>query len=389
MRKIAYHFILLQILLITVHSHAQNITEDSLYKVAFKNIYDNPDESITIGKTLLKKEKNAENKVTIHLLIANAYVSKRNFDESLKYILNAKEMQNEIKDPMKKITLLTAIAYQYQQMELFDKSLETLDQIDQQLEEYNEDEKRKYSGMGKSYAIRGMIYKNQYNPKIALEKFLIAIKYLEKAKQAKSTSKENENIMNERINNNMSVIHYNIGGSYVDLKMYQKARENYLKSDEYAERAKAKNLKAYSLKGLAETSTLYGNHAEAIKLLETALVYSKDVSDMVLSERIYKGLADNYLALNQPEKYQECNEKYQEIQFEREQSELRSINRAINSYNEDNKKKNKETQKTYKFRNYIILISGIIIAGVFIFLLISRILKNRKLERKIRNILDN
>lgn len=358
-------------------SIAQNIREDSLYKKAQANIYNDPDKTIETAEYLLKREKSTDDIVTIHLLIANAYVSKRNFDESLKYVLKAKSLQNKIKDPYRKIVLLTAIAIQYQQMELFDKSLESLDEADEQLSLYQGDRYLKYGEMAKSAAIRGMIYRNQYNAKPALEKLLTSVSYYREVIKGKPASEL------KRTFANMSVIYYNIAACYIDLKMLTKAQEYYLKSDEYAEKAEAKNLKAFALKGLAEVQTLKGEHKEAVNTLEEALRYSTDIGDIMLNERVFKGLAENYLALGEFQNYKEFKEKSLEMQQKREQNELESINRAVDTHIDETSGQNIKVKSRYSRYMYVIMAFGSFIVLIALFMIRKIFIKNKKLRKKI------
>jgi len=358
-------------------SIAQNIKEDSLYKKAQANVYNDPDKTIETAKYLLKREKSTDDIVTINLLIANAYLSKRNFDESLKYVLKAKSLQNKIEDPYRKIVLLTAIAIQYQQMELFDKSLESLDELDDQLTLYNGDKYLKYGEMAKSAAIRGMIYRNQYNAKLALEKFFVSVNYFQEVMKGKPASELKQTFAN------LSVIYYNIAASYIDLKTLPKAQEYYLKSDEYAEKAEAKNLKAFALKGLAEVQTLKGEHKEAVNTLEEALRYSTDIGDMMLSERIFRGLAENYFATGEFQKYREFNEKSFEIQRKREQNELESINRTIDAQTDETSRQNIEVKSRYSRYIDVVIALGSFILLIALYMIRKIFIKNNELRRKV------
>lgn len=161
----------------------QKISNDSLIKKANQEIYNNPDIALRIGKQLLQKEKDVTKLVKVHLILATASIAKRDFDGSLKYLLVAREMVQKTNDPKIKTTVLVSIALQYQQMDFFSKSLETLDEAGEYLEQIPDGEIEKYFETARSYALRGMIHKSQFNPEIALQEFLIAANNFDKVKE--------------------------------------------------------------------------------------------------------------------------------------------------------------------------------------------------------------
>jgi hypothetical protein len=58
-------------------------------------------------------------------------------------------------------------------------------------------------------------------------------------------------------------------------------------------------LEAFALKGLAQVFTLEGKFSEAIPILQNALLISSKVNDLILNQELYKGMSENYLALNE------------------------------------------------------------------------------------------
>jgi tetratricopeptide (TPR) repeat protein len=159
---------------------SQKISDSALMKKAALEIYDNLDHTIEIGENLLKKDNDIKTSIDIYMLLSTANIAKRNFDESLKYILKAKELSEKTNNAKSQASVLISVAIQYQQMELFSKSLETLDEADHYLVKIPENATEKYIETARSYAIRGMIYKSQSIPEIALEKFWISIQNFEK-----------------------------------------------------------------------------------------------------------------------------------------------------------------------------------------------------------------
>lgn len=336
-------------------------------------IYENPDESIAIVNKLLEGEKNTEKKINLYLVISSAYVSKRNFDTSLKYILKAKELLKDTNAAKVKINVLISIAAQYQQMELFSKSLETLDEAEQLIRSAPAGNMADFN-LGKIFAIRGMIYKSQSNPELALQKFLTSYRYFRENSQGKPSSA------------NMSIVLYNIGYCYLDLNQNEEAEKNFLKAVEYSKKAAAKSLEAFSLKGLAEVYTVTGRNKEALTLLGNAENLSRNVGDLVLNEGIYKGMADNYLILNRAEEYRAYNQKYLKTRFEREQSELKSINTSIDNHTAEAEEQMKTLNSRYRALRIAAAVIGLAAAAVLLIMVFRIRRKNRLLEDDIRKI---
>ncbi|WP_223606015.1 lipopolysaccharide assembly protein LapB [Chryseobacterium sp. OSA05B] len=340
----------------------QKTSFDSLMKVARLEIYDNPDNAIRIGKNLITKEKDIHKQIGIYQLLSTAHIAKRDFDHSLQYLLKAKETAEKTNDLKVRTSVLISAAIQYQQMELFSKSLETLNEADQYLDKLPDDLPEKHIETARSYAIRGMIYKSQSNPEIALEKFLISIQNFEKIKHKQTTY------------SNMSVVYYNIGYCYLNLNQLEKADQAFIRSAEYARKNKAKSLEAFALKGMAQMYKQKKENETALQLLIKAEDLSKNTGDLILNEGIYKEMSENYLAMGKSGLYQNYSRKYFEMRFQREQNELSSINHSINEHNKETLKKSMEIKT--RFHYFVGIIIGI--GSLLIILLTSLIFRIRK-----------
>ncbi|WP_185290451.1 lipopolysaccharide assembly protein LapB [Chryseobacterium lactis] len=366
--KLYFRITLLAALFCHVAFFGQKISDDSLMKIANQEIYNNPDQSISIGKKLLQKEKDPNKSVKIYLLLSTAGIAKRNFDESLQYILKARELVRKTNDPKINTSFLIAAAVQYQQMELFSKSLEALDEADEYLVKLPENSYLRNFETARSFALRGMIYKSQSNPEIALQEFSIAIRNFEKIKEKEKTYF------------NQSIIYYNIGHCYLNLNQPENAGAAFMKSRNLAGLIKAKSLESFALKGLAEMNKQKHKNQEALELLIKAEDLGRESGDLTLNEGIYKEMADNYLAMGNPGLYQVYSKKYTETKFKREESELRSINHAIDVHNGETQKKSERVTDRYNY-----LIAAVIIVGAFILsIILYLIIKIRKQNKGFR-----
>ncbi|KAA2215639.1 tetratricopeptide repeat protein [Chryseobacterium sediminis] len=373
--KFFFHIILLCVLFFQAPLFGQKISDDSLMKIANQEIYNNPDYAISIGKKLLQKENNLDKSIKIYLILSTAGIAKRNFDESLQYILKARELLQKTNDPKIHTSFLIAAAMQYQQMELFSKSLETLDEADEYLAKLPEDSYLKNFETARSFALRGMIYKSQSNPEIALQEFLIAIRNFEKIQEKEKTYF------------NQSIIYYNIGHCYLDLNQPDNAGTSFMKSMNLAELIKAKSLEAFALKGLAEMNKQKHQNQKALELLIKAENLGKEADDLSLNEGIYKEMADNYLAMGNPNLYQVYSRKYLETKFKREQSELSSINHAIDVHNMETQKKSNKLITRYNYFIAGLIIIGLFILSIFFYFVMKIRKRNKKYQDEIKQLI--
>lgn len=302
---------------------------EQVYKKAFSYVYENPDNAVKLVNQMLKNEKNIDNQIKLYQLLSRVYMSKRDFDKSLDCVLKMKELSKSISNPEQKIKILNSIALQYQNMGLYSRTIESLDEY-YKLCQTLPDGKFKTLYTGMNSAVRGLVYKNQDNNELALEKFFIALRYINQVGNYENSIA------------NTSVILYNIGYSYFYLKKYNEAEKYFRQSAHIAKSAHAESLEAFAYKGLSENYTVLGRHQEAIELLKKSVNLSKKVGDLVLSEGIYKGFSDNYLALQDWNNYEVYNKLYIETKFAREQSELASLNKSIDALNLENNQKIEE-----------------------------------------------
>ncbi len=336
---------------------------DAMKARARDAIYEQPDETIQLTLRILKTEKDPEQIAQLYMLMSNAYISKRNKDSSLYYILKAADLLHTDASPAIKLKLLNSVAVQYQQMELYDKALQTLDQASELITKLPENQEDKRFNSGFNSAVRGMIYRSQANPDLALKKFRDAA---ENFLQLKPSEKTDANI---------SIIYYNIGYCFIDLDQYAEASAQFKISEKYAVQAKANSLEAYALKGLGESSLLLNNHQESIKALKKAETLAEPVGDLVLNEGIYQLLSSNYLAVKDFVEYEKYNAKLSEVRKNLEQSEIKSISRYLDTQNRDQARNNKELYKRYYLKIAIAFLVAALIA-------ISFFLAARKMQEK-------
>lgn len=353
MNKTGYKLVLLLAVFIAGHSLCQD-KADSLYNAAILQVYDNPDSAIQLANELYdlgSSEK--KHQAMAMVLISTAYSSKRDFQKSLAYALKAKDLNKSIKDPLLQVQILSKLASQYQQLGVNDKALEILDEADVIANQIESNDSVR-SIVGNNYAIKGFIYTNQLSCDVA-------VSYFEKAIQVYSTVNETARILA-----NKSVITYNIGNCMISLNRLHDAEEKFKNAEVFAERAGANSLQAFSLKGLAEVYTLEGKNMEALEKLKKAETLAKDVGDLVLNREIYKGMADNYLALNDWDNYLKQNDK--QISFSQQivTAERQTINNLLTNYAQE--LESKESKIRWYYGGAIILLLLSIFSLLYFFL---------------------
>lgn len=367
--------IFLMMILINFSCFAQQINDDSLFKRANQEYYNNPNESIQIVKQLLKRERNPDKIIKLYLVISSAELTKGNFNASLQYLFKARELALKSNDPKVQTTFFITIALQYEQMELDSKTLESLDEAEQYLAKIPDGTYHKYFEIGRINLVQGMISKKQNNPEIALQRFQTAVKSFEKIKEASKTYY------------NQSILFFYIGNCYLDLGSEEKAEKAFTKAYDLAIITDSNSLESYALKGLSQIQKIKHQNNRALQYLKDAEERGKKTDDSKLLEEIYKEMADNYLAMGNQNYYQLYNKKLQELQFKREQLELSSVNESINVQNKNALIKTQELESTYKNLIMLILILGCSICFSISFAAYKLMKGNRQNTREIQKIL--
>lgn len=353
--------------------YAQNKKHlDSLIKASTLEIYENPDKAIATGKSIFEDPKNnAKNKIRGLMLISDGYSSKRDYQKSLEYVLKANQLAVPLNEDLLKIRILFKLAAQYEHLKIYDKAINFLDESEQLILAFPVRDSVQFL-LGNNYVIRGFIYKEQLNCDIAINFFEKGIKQYEGFDESITSA-------------NLSITYYNIGNCYTLMAKNEEAKSSFAKSISVAKKVNAKSLEAFSLKGLAEVYTLEGNYNEAIKALQEALIISKSVGDLVLNQGIYKGLSENYLAINQWEKYRIYHLNYLKTQLEVKESERKSISISLD---ETMAVQNSKLEAIIPNYYYGILTSVLITLVVVIFSFFNY-KKTKKSNLKLQDLIDD
>lgn len=360
---------LLLIAMLSGHSHAQTRKEiDSLLKSGTFEVYENPDKAIAIGKRVFEaKASDINRKINGLIMVSDAYSSKRDYRKSLEYVIKAKSLSQQTDNVTIRIKLLTKTAIQYQQLKIYDKAIESLDEALEAGRGFPQDSIQFL--IGNNYTIRGFIYKEQFNCDIAIDYFN---KGIERYKRNES------NITHA----NLSIVTYNKGNCYIQLSDYEAAKKSFNESLVYAKSIDAKSLQAFALKGLAEVHTLEGQYSEAIKILTEAEAISTDVGDLILNQGIYKGLSENYLAVNEWVNYRKFQQRYLETQQKIKISERKSVGDSLQELEKIQQQKLSELKIDYIFAILLVIVLTFLAVVLFV-------IYDKKGKKKIAGLQQN
>jgi tetratricopeptide (TPR) repeat protein len=375
LNSVSIPFVAVIILLImALPTCAQNKKRlDSIVKSASNQMYNNPDNVIKSGLIVLKEAgKNNDYKILGYKLISDGYSAKRDYEKSLEYVMKASQLLSFSNDQLLKIITLNKIGIQYHQLKIYDKAIEYLDQSEHIMMEYPiPDSIRTY--LGRNYIVRGFIYKEKFNCEIAIDFFDRGIIELQKTRT-------------KIVNSAISIAKYNKGNCYILMLNNKLAKQNFEEANQYAKDINALSLQAFALKGLAQVYTLEGNYQLAIQTLNNARVLSSSVDDLILNQEIYKGLSENYLAINKWEEFKKYQNNFLNTQKLIKDRERKSVSESLDLKDEslNIELKNEISKYYYKFIGFAFIIIILIIS--FIFLIRNKVKNIRLLRVEIHSL---
>lgn len=325
---------------------------ENFLKVGSQEIYSNPDKVIKNGEIILKKPGlDIDYKIKVNRLISDGYSATRDYEKSLQYVIKANSLLRFSQDKLLKIAITNKMGIQYHQLKIYDKALQYLDQAEQLIAEYPEKDSVRTES-GRNYIVRGFIYKEKLSCAIAIAFF---DKGIIEFKKTGSTAD----------NGRISIAQYNKGNCYLLLSNNKLARENFVQAIESAKAIGAKSLQAFALKGLARANTLEGEYPAAIKALDEALSMSTDIQDLILNQELYKGLSENYLDINDLEKFKFYQQKYTITQKMLKENERVSASESLGVKEAEFKSKITNLESEFYYALLLLLFLSILIIILF------------------------
>lgn len=365
------HLITLLLCTLSVTVYAQKDL-DSILTANRNAIYEDPDRAIEIGNDISNRATSTQTKVQAYMLISNAYLSKRENNKSMEFILKAQGLLKDIKNIRSRMNVLNSIGMQYQQLRIYDKAIDYLDES-LSLSNQVKDPDSLYSILGYNHSIRGFVYREQMSCEIALTYFDRAIDQFGKAGNEKP------------ILANISTLYYNKGNCFLQTSQIDSARNSFKLSISYAKRAEANSLLAFAKKGFSEVLTAEGNYKQAIQDLKEAEKQSENIGDLVLNQGIYRNLSENYLAEGNQKLHQTYFERYLAAQKEITSKERETINNSIQNLISENKESTHK--KVKELRNFQLGIYLLTLLTTLI--LVFQVIKARKAYLHIKKELNS
>ncbi len=356
--KLTYTILASMLFFNVFSAYSDNLQEesqiDSLLSARTNDIYENPDQSIAYGLSISENTEYSNMfRIRGLMLVSLGYTSKRDYQKALEYIIKADELSSDSDSQSLKLKILFSTGILYQQLKIYDKSIAYMEEIEKiaMLPSLRDSISIRLN-LANSYIVKGFIYKDNLNCDIAQEYFDKGIR-------------EYENLNTSNNSANLSIVYYNKGNCYILLSEYGLAKNSFNRSIGLAKLDKASSLISFAQKGLAEVYTLEGNYQDAIDLLQKAMETSKNVGDLVLNLGIYKGLFENYLALNQWEDYQKYYDQYLKTQLAIKISERNSVSDSIDKSSKIQNEKILFIKNQFQNRiKWIIIVVFLIIIGV-------------------------
>lgn len=376
-KNITLFFTLASLLFAADSLYSQNVKKlDSIIKQGSTEIYIDPDKVIKLGNVVLKESgENIDYKIKGYKLISDAYSSKRDYEKSLDYLIKASELLDQSNDKLLNINIVNKTGIQYHQLKVYDKAIQYLDQAEQLISEYPVKDSV-HIELGKNYVVRGFIYKEKLSCSIAIAYLDRGIAELRKSKRKSDSATK------------ISIAIYNKGNCYLLMHNNKLALQNFQEAAQIAQQVNAKSLEAFALKGSAKVYTLEGKNSEAIIALNKALELSAEVNDLILNQEIYKGLAENYLAINQWEQFKTFQQKFIDVLKLIKERERTSVSESLGVKEAELKKKQTELAKNFYYV-LLFLVLVLVLIVLFFYVIINRKRKEIEVIKNQISVLQN
>ncbi|WP_312764982.1 hypothetical protein [Epilithonimonas sp.] len=326
-------------------------------------IFKNPAKAKEIANDLYKTSgESIPQKINALLILAQSDALLANYDSSLQYALEAKNLSETLSDESFKIRIYAYLSYHYYRLNVNDKAWSYIDNAEKILKTYKLPDSLGYL-KGNIFFTKASMYQKELDCTYAINYFNEAIKAY------------NESIKNEYANTNLGLAYSQKGYCELELSQLSEAQNSFKRAISNSEKNHDIRNNIYAVTGLARVDALRGNFAESNRVLLQELQKTKEGNLKHLQNDIYKFIAYNYLKLKDTKNYEFYDKLYKNSQSEFSKTESGSINHIINDAS-----KNKEEDTHPKY-----LIVGIIIIFVLVILIIFIIFRIRNMKKRMKN----
>lgn len=332
-------------------SFAQNNKEiDSLINVGNSFIFKNPKKTIQIGEEILKnKDISNSYKISSYILVANGYSALNEFEKSIEIARKANDLATKINDNTNQIRTLGFIGNQYIRIEMRDEAWHYLDKADKLSQTVSLPDSMKYL-IGNINLLKGFLYKRSLDCEYAIKHFNKAIVEFKKDEGNGFAVANLGQAYNQK-----GFCFMSINKDSAELSLQKGLKD--------ARKNGAKSLECNALIGLSEIKTSRNEFLSSNQTLDSALLISKEVKQIDMESRIYKLMADNFLALNNFERHLHYKELFASNQSKLTSEAAKSVNELIRKRNEDKQEIYNSTQNKF---NWILSILIFILLGIII-----------------------
>ncbi|MDR6967266.1 YesN/AraC family two-component response regulator [Flavobacterium arsenatis] len=338
---------------------------EELLEKANQLVYSNPDEALKIAEHLLKISAIGTEKASLHLLVAESYVVKGNYNNAITSVFEAGKHFETIDHTLQiKILLLKSALLR----DLY---------LDSQSEKY---------GLDAEKLTQKLSSKNNkaFKANFILNKVEM---HLERRRSHKAQDLLQKNEMlfkdfsfeNPEINQNHIIVKARIFSSLSEL---DSATIYFNRAIQFSQNRKYPNVfeKAIVYNELGRLYFQKKEHQESIVLLLKALEEAKKISNTPLLKSINRQLAVNYLALNNKVNYQLYSNEFLRLNNTLEQAEQESVNNAFNLISQEQELYFEDEKKEHSVYFYVVLASSIIIILICLLLWIKVRWKKKRLK---------
>lgn len=341
-------------------SYAQQPDLNKKIEEGNKLIFQNPEKAKEIGREVYQKaDEDSYVKINALLILAQSEALLANYESSLKYALEAKQIAEKLNDNSYKARVYIYLGYHYQRINLKDKAWEYIDEAEKIVQAHPIPDSLSYI-KGNIFFTKASMYQTDLDCNYAITYFNKAIKaYRESA--------------NQYANSNIGLAYGQKGYCELELNKLTEAEQSFTEAIENSEHNHDTRNGIYARMGIARIYTLKNNYNKSNELLHSELKRADAANLKHVKNEIYEYLADNYLKLKDVKNYELYDGLYKKSKSEFAKSEMVSVNHIL---------KDVSKQKEKKFFSPLII--GFIVIFILLIGLILMIFRTRKLKSKMK-----
>lgn len=341
---------------------------DSMIASANQYLFKSPEKSIEIGNAILQRKSVSDAyQISSYILISNGYSALGNYQKAIAFALKANERAGQTKDVASQIRTLGLIGNLYIRIEMRDEAWHYLDKADKLSQTVSLPDSKKYL-IGNINLLKGFLYKRSLDCAYAIKHFNKAIAEFRKD-QNNGFAKANLG----QAYNQKALCYLNINKD--------SAQVSFEKGLADARKNGAKSLECNALIGLSEIQNSKNDFKASNQILLSALPLSEEVNQLEMQSRIYRLLAENFIALQEFDEHLKYQNLFNALQSRLSEEQSKTINELIQKRNEFKQKSFESSQKNLKITNWILALSLVAITILTVYFLI---LKSKKIKNKER-----